>query len=110
MNNLRNLFIEKIETHTLSYAKCLKDYIICNQQSPIISSEFSEMIGALINNTSCCGTGGSGWDNQDGGECKHCDHIQPKFCAECGMKNIFFRETCNHCNSKSFKQIKSLHS
>ena len=32
-----------------------------------------------MNDTICGGTGGSGWDNEDGGEVKNSSHVQSKF-------------------------------
>ena len=107
-NNLvtKEEFKKFIEKHTIGYALNLEDYIKYNQHVPIISSELSEMIGAYLNNTLCCGTGVSGWDNLDGGECKHSEHIQSKFCGNCENKVIFFRNKCNYCDSEMFKANK----
>ena len=94
-----------IEGCTAGLPAQIKYYTQFNQSVKIIDDTLSEVISAAINNTICGGTGGSGWDNEDGGECKNSSHVQSKFCT-CGKKVSFFATECPHCGGTHFKAIK----
>ena len=94
-----------IEGCTAGLPAQIKYYTQFNQSVKIIDDTLSEVISAAINNTICGGTGGSGWDNEDGGECKNSSHVQSKFCS-CGKKVSFFATECPHCGGTHFKAIK----
>ena len=94
-----------IEGCTAGLPAQIKYYTQFNQSVKIIDDTLSEVISAAINNTICGGTGGSGWDNEDGGECKNSSHVQSKFCT-CGKKVSFFATECPHCGGTHFKAFK----
>ena len=101
---LQTTIKELIEQTTSNLPGLIKWYTRYNQPVKIIDDTLSEVIGAIMNETLCCGTGGSGWDNNDGGECKNSSHVQSKFCAGCGEKVTYFTGTCPCCKiSSEFK-------
>ena len=64
------VFLKKlIEGCTAGLPAQIIYYTQFNQPVKIIDDILVEVISAAINNTICGGTGGSGWDNEDGGEC-----------------------------------------
>ena len=94
-----------IEGCTAGLPAQIKYYTQFNQCVKIIDDVLSEVICAAMNDTICGGTGGSGWDNEDGGEGKNSSHVQSKFCT-CGKKVSFFSEKCPHCGGTHFKANK----
>jgi len=104
---MTQLFVKQvIEGCTAGLPAQIKYYTQFNQPVKIIDDTLSEVIGAIVNNTICCGTAGGGNDQLDGGESKNSSHAQSKFCAGCGKKVSFFAEQCPHCFGKSFKASK----
>lgn len=101
---MTQLFVKQvIEGCTAGLPAQIKYYTQFNQPVKVIDDTLAEVIGAVINNTLCGGSGGGGWDTCDGGEQKNSSHVQSKFCAHCGKKVSFFAEECPHCNHTSFK-------
>lgn len=101
---LQSSIKDLIEKSTSNLSKLIELYTLYNQPVKIIDDTLSEIIGATMNDVLCCGTGGSGWDNSDGGECKNSSHVQSKFCAGCGEKVTFFAVNCPCCKvSTEFK-------
>lgn len=101
---MTQLFVKQvIEGCTAGLPAQIKYYTQFNQPVKIIDDTLSEVIGAVINNTLCGGSGGGGWDACDGGEQKNSSHVQSKFCADCGKKVSFFAEHCPHCGCSGFK-------
>jgi hypothetical protein len=96
-----------IEGCTAGLPAQIKYYTQYNQPVKVIDDTLSEVIGAIINDTLCGGTGGGGWDACDGGESKNSSHVQSKFCADCGKKVSFFSEHCPHCGCSGFKATKA---
>jgi hypothetical protein len=96
-----------IEGCTAGLPAQIKYYTQFNQPVKIIDDVLAEVIGAIINNTLCGGTGGGGWDHCDNGEQKNSSHVQSKFCAFCGKKVSFFAEQCPHCQHNEFKATKN---
>ena len=100
------VFLKKlIEGCTAGLPAQIIYYTQFNQPVKIIDDILVEVISAAINNTICGGTGGSGWDNEDGGECKNTSLVQSKFCT-CGKKLSFFATKCLHCGGTHFKAFK----
>lgn len=95
-----------IEDCTANLPAKIKYFTQFNQCVKIIDEDLAEVIAAAMNDTICGGTGGSGWDNEDGGEAKNTSHVQSKFCT-CGKKVSFFAEVCPHCGSVKFKANKN---
>ena len=63
----RSILVKQvIEGCTAGLPAQIKYYTQFNQSVKIIDDTLSEVISAAINNTICGGTGGSGWDNEDG--------------------------------------------
>jgi ribosomal protein L40E len=103
-NQMKQLFVKQvIEGCTAGLPAQIKYYTQFNQPVKIIDDTLAEVIGAIVNDTLCGGTGGGGWDACDGGEQKNSSHVQSKFCAKCGKKVSFFAVECPHCTSTSFK-------
>ena len=94
---------EVIEKCTSNLYNLIKYHTKYNQPIEIINDSLSEMIGAAMNNTICCGTAGSGMDNLDGGEVKNSNHTQSKYCASCIKKVTFFAKECPQCGATKFK-------
>jgi ribosomal protein L40E len=104
---LRENVKQMIEDCTSNLSVKIKHYTRFNQPVRIIDDTFSEMIGAMMNNTFCGGSGGGGWDQCDGGEQKDVSHVQSKFCGKCGKKVVFHATECPHCQSTKFKASKN---
>ena len=94
-----------IEGCTAGLPAQIKYYTQFNQCVKIIDDTLSEVISAAMNDTICGGTGGSGWDNEDGGESKNSSHVQSKFCT-CGKKVSFLAENVLTAVVHILKQIK----
>ena len=63
-----------------------------NQHCKILDSHIFEMMSAIINNTICTASGGSGWDTRNGIEVKSTCHVQ-SFMNEENEKISFFNDT-----------------
>lgn len=98
-----------IERCTRNLSDKIEIYTELNQPLQIIDDELAEIIAAKMNDTICGGTGGSGWDNEDGGEVKHSSHVQSKFCTTCNKKSSFHAEVCKHCGENDFNSSKNGH-
>ena len=59
-----------------------------------------------MNDTICGGTGGSGWDNEDGGEGKE-THLRIPIKILAPVVTVsFFADVCPHCGGTHFKAIR----
>ena len=104
--NKKVLVKQLIEGCTSGLPYQIKFYTQYNQPVKIIDDTLAEVLSAAMNDTICGGTGGSGWDNEDGGEVKNSSHVQSKFCT-CGKKVSFFADVCPHCGGTHFKATKN---
>lgn len=78
-----------------------------NSPFQFFSSDDIEMLHAMMYNTKCSGSGGSGWDTVDKGESKFSDRTQAKTCQDCKTKMIFYHEdVCSECGSTNLKYPK----
>ena len=77
--NKKVLVKQLIEGCTSGLPYQIKFYTQYNQPVKIIDDTLAEVLSAAMNDTICGGTGGSGWDNEDGGEVKNTSHVQSKF-------------------------------
>ena len=77
---IQNYVKQVIEGYYAGLPSQIKYYTKFNQPVKIIDDTLTEVIGAVVNNTLCGGTGGGGWDAVDGGESKNSSHVQSKFC------------------------------
>jgi rRNA maturation protein Nop10 len=82
----------------LSYHKKL------NQPFDPIGDTKNEMLHAIMYNTRCKGSAGSGWDTKDKGESKYANYLQYRKCQNCDESVMFFLDECPECGGKSFKE------
>jgi hypothetical protein len=75
-----------------------------NQPLNIFDDGFTEMLHACMYDTTCTGTGGSGWDTLDKGESKNSNRVQSHNCKKCDSKMSFFIDICLNCGSREFKK------
>ena len=88
---------DAIESITRNLGEKINLFTKYNKPVNIIDDKDCEVICAIAHNTMCTGTAGSGWDNDDGGECKHALHAQARKCERCERKSTFFLEKCPNC-------------
>lgn len=102
MNNkqLQTKIVNLIEQCTSHLPYRIRHFTRLNQPIKIIDDSLAEVIHAELHQTTCTGSGGSGWDTVDYGESKSSSHVQSRKCLSCGKKNSFFHSKCSSCGGK----------
>ena len=93
-----------IEDCTSNLYSTIEHWTDVNQPVKILGDQMTEVIDAVIHDTRCSGTAGSGWDTRDCGESKFSSHVQSRKCLDCGSKVTFFSSKCLDCNSTNLSK------
>ena len=90
---------ELLEWQLGDIEKSISYHVKYNQPWEPFGGSFTEMLHAVMYDTRCTGSGGSGWDTADNGESKYSSRVQSRKCTYCGSKVMFFMDSCVECNS-----------
>lgn len=88
-----------IETVTKNKSEIIDLYTSKNKPVEIFSSDDTEVLHAIMFDTTCNGSGGSGWDTSDNGESKTASWAQALECinTKCKRKYSMFLGNCPFC-------------
>jgi len=104
MNKAKLSIKHAIEMMTRNHGELIDLHKKTNKPIEIITDGQAEIIHALVHDTRCAGSAGSGWDQVDCGESKSTSHVQARKCKDCPAKVMFFLKECAECGSQNLKK------